>query len=108
MGSTLGFIVATALIFLYLSKTLSLYYTSECNTYFTVPLPAIGAAFQDYEGLIRCLSSGTFLVFQALLIAVMVSRRVLGPGAIRSRVGTMAAGNTAVVFDHFRYTTYEL
>ena len=37
---------------------------------------ALGAALQDYEGLIMSLSSGTFLVFQALLIAVMVSRSV--------------------------------
>ncbi|XP_043205890.1 serine/arginine repetitive matrix protein 2-like [Amphibalanus amphitrite] len=44
------------------------------TTLITTVVAAIGAALQDYEGLILSLSSGTFLVFQALLIAVMVSR----------------------------------
>ncbi|XP_037077140.1 uncharacterized protein LOC119098324 [Pollicipes pollicipes] len=44
------------------------------TTLISTALAGIGAAFQDFSGLVLCLSSGTFLVFQALLIAVMVSR----------------------------------
>ncbi|KAF0303430.1 Cationic amino acid transporter 4, vacuolar [Amphibalanus amphitrite] len=51
------------------------------TTLITTVVAAIGAALQDYEGLILSLSSGTFLVFQALLIAVMVSSAETAPGA---------------------------